>query len=130
MLVFGSGFATPAAGAGVVIAFAATVFGLGEALSGALQRPLFADLAPAGLLGRYTALFDLSLRLGLTLGPALGGILFTQIRLGYWPLAAAVCLAAGLATWTLEPAVPRGSRLTPRRPAHNAKPSALPAQKQ
>lgn len=117
LLVFVSGFASPTARAGLVIALAATVFGLGEALSGALQRPLFADLAPAGLLGHYTALFDTSLRLGLTLGPALGGIVFTQTREAYWRVAAAVCLAAGLATWALEPAVPVASRRTPQRPA-------------
>jgi MFS family permease len=127
LVVFASGFATPAAAAGVLIACAATIFGLGEALSGALQRPLFADLAPTGLLGRYTALFDLSLRLGLSLGPALGGIVFAAIRMGYWPVAAAACLAAGLATWALEPTVPRESRLTPRRATSSAATAVLPA---
>jgi MFS family permease len=115
LLVFGSGFAPAAAGAGLLVAFAAIVFGIGEALSGAVHRPLFADLAPPRLLGRYTALFDLSLRLGLTLGPGLGGFLFAELRQGYWLLAAAVCLVAGLATWALEPTIPREARVTPQR---------------
>jgi MFS family permease len=93
---------------------AAIVVGVGECFHTTVLMPLVADLAPAGLRGRYMAATGLSWWLGLALAPTLG----TQL-LGVSPpaamlAAAVVALAAGVSALALERRLPSDIRLTPR----------------
>jgi MFS family permease len=108
-----------AAGANGGAAYAALVaaviaVGVGECFHTTVLMPLVAELAPAGLRGRYMASMGLSWWVGLTLAPTLGAPV-----LGRWPaavflVAAAVATAAAVSALTLERRLPEDSRLTPR----------------
>jgi MFS family permease len=89
------------------------VFALGECFQGPTQGALVADLAPPRLRGRYMALSTMSWEIGFVIGPAAGGFVLDQQPLALWPLAAAVCLLAGLGALALERLIPRELRLTP-----------------
>jgi MFS family permease len=93
---------------------AAIVFGIGECFHSTALAPLVAELAPAGLRGRYMAAIGLSWWAGLALAPTLGTQLLTVSPAAALLGAAAVAAAAGAAALTLEPALPEASRLTPR----------------
>jgi hypothetical protein len=91
-----------------------SLFGIGECFHSTALAPLVAELAPAGLRGRYMAAIGLSWSAGLALAPTLGTQLLTVSPAAALVRAAAVAAAAGAAALTLEPALPEASRLTPR----------------
>jgi MFS family permease len=99
-------------GAAVLMA-AVFPFAVGEAIHGATQRPLVADLAPAALIGRYTALSSTSMRVGMALAPAVGGVALAHSPTALWLGAAAICVAVGGAALLVEPRLPAGARRTP-----------------
>jgi predicted MFS family arabinose efflux permease len=111
VLVGGLSFETLAAA--TVFAFAGVFFGLGECFQGPTQGALVADLAPPRLRGRYMAMSTISWEIGFVVGPAVGGFVLDHEPLALWPLAAGVCLLAGLGALALEREVPRELRLTP-----------------
>lgn len=78
-----------------VVALGATVliWTLGEMICQPLAAAHVADLAPAGLQGRYQGLFAFTGGLGLVLAPAIGPALLTASATTLW----LGCLAAGLA---------------------------------
>jgi len=101
------------AAAFTVLALALAVFAVGECLHGTVQAPLVADLADHRLIGRYMAMSAFSWGVGFTAGPAIGGFILASSPHALWLLAAGVCLAAGLASFVLERALPVGVRRTP-----------------
>jgi predicted MFS family arabinose efflux permease len=102
-----------AVAAAAVFAFAGLIFGLGECFQGPVQGALVADLAPPRLRGRYMAVSTGSWDLGFLIGPAAGGALLASEPLALWPLAALVCLGAGVGCLALERSLPAPLRLTP-----------------
>jgi predicted MFS family arabinose efflux permease len=113
LLVLVSGYWLEAAAAASLFAVSALLFGVGECFQGPTQGALVADLAPPRLRGRYMALSATSWQVGFVLGPAVGGVVLGTVPLALWPLAAAVCLAAGLLSLNVERSIPRELRLTP-----------------
>jgi MFS family permease len=111
VLLFGATLETVAAAVG--FALAGIVFGLGECFQGPTQGALVADLAPPRLRGRYMALSTISWEIGFVIGPAIGGFILDHRPLALWPLAAGVCLLAGVGALALERGIPRELRLTP-----------------
>jgi predicted MFS family arabinose efflux permease len=111
VLLFGATLETVAAAVG--FALAGVVFGLGECFQGPTQGALVADLAPPRLRGRYMALSTISWEIGFVIGPAIGGFILDHRPLALWPLAAGVCLLAGVGALALERGIPRELRLTP-----------------
>jgi MFS family permease len=112
-VVLAGGLGFEALGAATVFVLAAVLFGIGECFQGPIQGALVADLAPPRLRGRYMAVATNSWDVGFVLGPALGGLVLDLEPFALWPLAAAVCLAAGLGSLALERGLPRELRLTP-----------------
>jgi predicted MFS family arabinose efflux permease len=113
LIVLASGASLEAEAAAAVFAFAVLVFGLGECFQGPTQGALVADLAPPRLRGRYMALSTISWEIGFIIGPAIGGFVLDRHPLALWPLAAAVCLMAGVGALALERGIPPQLRLTP-----------------
>jgi MFS family permease len=101
--------------ASITIAVAVAVFGLGECLHGPITATVAADLAPDGLRGRYMALSTGSFAVGFAIGPAAAGGLLAVAPQAVFPLAAAVCVLAGIASLGLERRLPAAARLTPAR---------------
>jgi MFS family permease len=93
---------------------AAIVIAVGECLHSSALMPLVADLAPAGLRGRYMAAIGLSWWIGLALAPTLGTQLLSASPPATLIAAATIALAAGASALTLERRLPEASRLTPR----------------
>jgi MFS family permease len=114
LIVLSGGLWLEATSAALVFVVATMVFGVGECLQGATQGPLIADLAPDALRGRYFALSSMSWSLGSVLGPAVGGPLLGWHPLSVWPIAAAVCVLAGLGCLALERRLPAHAVRTPR----------------
>jgi MFS family permease len=100
-------------GATLLFAVAASVFGVGECLHGAVQAPLVVDLAEPALLGRYMALSALSWQIGFTAGPAVGGFAIAAAPHGTWLAAAGICIANGAAAVAIERRLPVAARHTP-----------------
>jgi MFS family permease len=113
MIVLLGGATLEAIAAASVFALAGLVFGLGECFQGPTQGALVADLAPPRLRGRYMALSTISWEIGFVIGPAIGGFVLDREPLALWPLAAGVCLLAGVGALALERGIPPGLRLTP-----------------
>jgi MFS family permease len=113
IIVLVAGASLEAASAAAVLAFAGLVFGLGECFQGPTQGALVADLAPPRLRGRYMALSTVSWEIGFVVGPAIGGFVLDRQPLALWPLAAGVCLLAGVGALALERGIPPRLRLTP-----------------
>jgi predicted MFS family arabinose efflux permease len=113
LIVFFCGATLESLAAATGFALAGFVFGLGECFQGPTQGALVADLAPPRLRGRYMALSTISWEIGFVVGPAIGGFVLDHEPLALWPLAAAVCLAAGAGALALERGMPRELRLTP-----------------
>ena len=113
MIVLVCGATLEAVAAAVGFALAGVVFGLGECLQGPPQGAGVADLAPPRLRGRYMAMSTISWEVGFVVGPAVGGFVLDHKPLALWPLAAGVCLLAGLGALALEREIPRELRLTP-----------------
>jgi predicted MFS family arabinose efflux permease len=113
LIVLVGGASLEAAAAATAFALAGVVFGLGECFQGPTQGALVADLAPPRLRGRYMAMSTISWEIGFVVGPAVGGFVLDHQPLALWPLAAGVCLLAGMGALALERGVPRELRLTP-----------------
>jgi MFS family permease len=69
------------------------IAGLGQCLQAVLVAPMIAALAPPALLGRYMAMFALSMSTGYALGPAIGSTLFAASHVLPWIAGAASLLA-------------------------------------
>jgi MFS family permease len=92
--------------------------GIGECLHTTVLMPLVADLAPAGLRGRYLASMWLSWWMGLAIAPAAGAQLLSVSPAATFLAAAAVVTGAATSALTLDRRLPEAVRLTPRaRPA-------------
>lgn len=113
LLVLGGGIWLEASAAAIGFGAAVVFFGLGECFQGPTQGALVADLAPPRLRGRYMAVSTTSWDIGFIVGPAVGGLVLQHEPLALWPLAASLCLIAGIGALTLERALPRELRLTP-----------------
>ena len=99
-----------------LFAAAFVVFAVGECLHGTVQGPMVSDLAPPRLLGRYMALSASSWQVAFVVGPGVGGFVLQAQPFALWPLAAALCLGAGVAALALERRLPPEVRRTPVRP--------------
>jgi MFS family permease len=95
----------------LVAAFA--LMSAGECLYDAVRGPLVADLAPAGLGGRYMAAAGFVWQLGFVIGPFAGAAILGAAPAVLWPVAAAVCLGAAAAALRLERRLPQSVRMTP-----------------
>jgi MFS family permease len=105
-----------AAGAGMAYAALLTaviVVGVGECFHTTVLMPLVADLAPAGLRGRYMASMGISWWIGLAIAPALGTQLLSVSPAATFLVAAAVAGTAGMSALALERRLPDRCRLTP-----------------
>jgi MFS family permease len=98
----------------LALVIAAIAIGIGECLYSTALMPLVADLAPAGLRGRYMAAIGLSWWAGLALAPTLGTQLLSRSPAAALLAAAAVAAVAGASALRLERRLPDASRLTPR----------------
>jgi MFS family permease len=113
LAVWAAGSWTRATAAFGIFAAAMLVFAVGECLHGAIHAPLSVDLAPANLVGRYTAAASISWQIGWIVGPAAGGFLLQHRPLLLWPIAAGINLACAAAALALEPRLPERVRRTP-----------------
>jgi MFS family permease len=105
-----------AATAIAALAAANVAVGLGECFYTSVATPLVADIAPAGLRGRYLAVMGLTWWAGLALAPALGAQLLSVSPDAIFVIAAAVSLAAAAGALRLERKLPEPARRTPTPP--------------
>ncbi len=112
LLVVAAGVSTATAYAALVAAVIAV--GVGECFHTTALMPLAAELAPAGLRGRYMAAMGFSWWIGLTIAPTLGAQLLSLSPTAAFLAAAAVASAAAASALTLGRRLPDASRLTPR----------------
>jgi MFS family permease len=113
LLALSSGLWLEALAATVALIMVGVLFGLGECLLGVVQGPLVADLAPERLRGRYNAVWLTTTQVGLTVGPAIGGLLLARSATALWLVAAGMCLACGAVALLLERRLPAHARRTP-----------------
>ena len=118
LLVIAAGFSHEIAYALLIIASIAVA--LGECFYTAVLMPLVADLAPAGLRGRYMASMGLSWWIGLALAPTLGTPVLSFAPLLVFLAAAVIAAAAALSVLALECRLPAATRLTPHPQGHNS----------
>lgn len=112
LLVVASGFRNAIAYPALITASIAVA--LGECFYTAVLMPLVADLAPAGLRGRYMASMGLSWWIGLALAPTLGTPILSRAPTIVFLVAAVVATAAAVSALALEWRLPEPSRLTPQ----------------
>ena len=113
ILVLAGGLWLENTAATALFAFSFLIFAVGECLHGTVQGPLVSELAPPRLLGRYMAMSASSWQVGFVLGPAVGGFVLQTNPYALWPLAAAICLVAGIWALSLERRLPPEVRRTP-----------------
>lgn len=113
LIVFAGGWWLDGPAAGVVFAFALSVFGLGECFHGTVQNALIADLAKPALLGRYLALNGFAFQLGGAAGRAAGGFALAFAPHALWIAAAVVAFGVGLGALGFERVLPEAIRRTP-----------------
>jgi MFS family permease len=112
LLVIAAGISSGTAYATLLAA--AIAVGLGECFHTTVLMPLVAELAPAGLRGRYMASMGFSWWIGLTIAPTLGALLLSLSPTAAFLAGAAVAIAAAVSALALEQRLPDSSRLTPR----------------
>ena len=112
LLVLAAGRRAGAAYPAMTVAVIAVA--VGECCYTTALMPLVADLAPAGLRGRYMSATSLSWWTGLALAPTLGLQLLGRSPAAAFLIAAAVAAAAGVSALTLERRLPDSARLTSR----------------
>jgi MFS family permease len=112
MLVVAAGVSGSLAYAELVAAVA--LVGAGECFFTTALMPLVADLAPAGLRGRYMAAAGLCWWTGLAIAPTLGLRLLNRSATAAFTAAAVLALAAGVSALALHGRLPARCRLTPR----------------
>ena len=122
LLVVAAGIHTATAYHALVAA--AIVVGIGECLHTTVLMPLAADLAPAGLRGRYMASIGLSWWIGLAIAPALGAQLLSVSPTAAFLAAALAAVVAGASALRLERRLPDASRLTPHPSGEHLSPVA------
>lgn len=93
---------------------ACVAVGIGECLHTTALMPLVADLAPAGLRGRYMAAMGFSWWIGLAIAPTLGTQLLSAAPTATFIAAAGVAAAAAASALALESRLPSAARFTPR----------------
>ena len=111
LLVIVAGLKSEIAYAALITASVAVAFG--ECFYTAVLMPLVAELAPAGLRGRYMASMGLSWWMGLALAPTLGTPILGHAPMVVFLAAALVAMAAAISVLALEWRLPEASRLTP-----------------
>ncbi|MBB1259396.1 MFS transporter [Streptomyces alkaliterrae] len=84
------------------------LFGVGEAMLSPTVAPLVADLAPARMVGQYNSAFALVKQLGVSVGPAVGGLMAAQ-----GAYAAYIVLLTGCSLGVTGLALLLGRRLRP-----------------
>ncbi|HEY6297423.1 MAG TPA: MFS transporter [Streptosporangiaceae bacterium] len=97
-----------------VLVMAEIAVAVGECLHTTALTPLVADLAPAGLRGRYMAVIGLCFWAGLAVAPTGGTALLSLSPTVAFAVAAGVALAAAVSMLRLEGRLPVASRVTPR----------------
>jgi MFS family permease len=112
-----------AGGAYAALLAAAVVIGIGECFHTAALMPLVADLAPAGLRGRYMSAVGLSWWMGLALAPTVGTRLLSVSAALTFAASAGAAAVAGVAMLRLDRRLPVGARFTPRPDAVAARPA-------
>jgi MFS family permease len=112
LLIFVAGTAPTAAYLTLVLASVA--IGVGECFHSTALMPLVAELAPAGLLGRYMATIGLSWWIGLAVAPTAGAQLLSLSPAAAFLGAGAVGVAAAVSALTLEHELPAQARVTPQ----------------
>jgi MFS family permease len=120
LLVITAG-ASPAAAYPVLLA-AAVAVGFGESCHTTALMPLAADLAPAGLRGRYLASMGFSWWIGLALAPTLGGQVLSRSPDAAFAGAAFVAVAAAGSALRLERRLPAAAVRTPTPDIRNTGP--------
>jgi MFS family permease len=113
LLVIAAGV-SPATGAYAALVAAVIAVGVGECFHTTVLMPLAADLAPAGLRGRYMATMGFSWWIGLTMASTLGAQLLSRSPTATFLAAAAIASAAAISALALERRLPDAARLTPR----------------
>ena len=98
----------------VALVVAVIAVGVGECFHTSALMPLVADLAPAGLRGRYMASMGLSWWIGLALAPTIGLQMLSLSPTAAFLGAAGIAIGAGASAIALEGRLPEASRLTPR----------------
>jgi len=93
---------------------ASIAVGIGECLHTTALMPLVADLAPAGLRGRYMASMGFSWWIGLAIAPTLGTQLLSAAPAVTFIAAAGVAAVAAVSALALESRLPSAARFTPR----------------
>ena len=97
LVLVGLGFlvlaVSPGIGAAAVMVVVVTV---GEMLYKPTATAYAADLAPAGMLGRYQSAYASASISGTLLSPIIGGALYQAAPTLLWPLAAVVAVLAGI----------------------------------
>ncbi|HTW02459.1 MAG TPA: hypothetical protein VMF87_19300 [Streptosporangiaceae bacterium] len=88
--------------------------GVGECCYTTVRTPLVADLAPAGLRGRYMAAMGSAWWIGLAAAPTLGLQILDRSRAAAFVTAGAAAVACAAWALTLGRRLPAGARLTPR----------------
>ena len=97
-----------------VLVAASIAVAVGECFYTAALMPLVADLAPAGLRGRYMSAMGFSWWIGLAAGAMLGSQLLGIAPAAVFLASGAVAVAAGASALTLERKLPNDVLLTPR----------------
>ena len=103
---------------------ASVAVALGECFYTSVLSPLVADLAPAGLRGRYMAFIGLSWWVGLALAPTLGTPLLSIAPAAVFLAAGGIACASAISALTLESSLPEASRLTPHPQGRTETPAA------
>jgi MFS family permease len=88
--------------------------GVGECCYTTVLTPLVADLAPAGLRGRYMAVMGSAWWTGLAIAPTLGVQILGRAPAAVFAAAAAAAAACAASALTLGRRLPAAARLTPR----------------
>ena len=109
----------PGPGYGALL-IAAAALGIGECFHTTAMMPLVADMAPAGLRGRYMAAVGLSWWIGLALAPTIGTRLLAVSPAAALLPAAGLAVAASLGALALGRRLPVAISRTPR-PAMTAR---------
>jgi MFS family permease len=97
-----------------VLVLTSMAVAVGECFYTAALMPLVADLAPAGLRGRYMSAMGFSWWIGLAVGAMLGTQLLGITPAAVFLASGAVAVAAGAGAMTLERKLPESSLLTPK----------------
>jgi MFS family permease len=114
LLVVAAGAGVGARAAYAALLVASVAAGVGECCYTTVLTPLVADLAPAGLRGRYMAVMGSAWWAGLAVAPTLGVQILGRSPAAAFGLAAGAAAACAASALSLGPRLPAAARLTPR----------------